>query len=495
MKTQHLFTKSITAILVKGRKKVERRKGTIWRFASGMALAAAVAFAPPTLASDSHDNGGSAVGALFVASNSTAPGRGNEVRMFNRFDDGSLDYLASFATGGVGSGPGTLFAGDALGSQGSMVATEDGKFLLLTNFSTNDISVFRISRSGLVLTDVEPSGGEFPVGVTVHENLVYVLNSGGRNGLRNDTFNARVVGFRLSDDGDLRRIRGSGRNLRSKTPALSDPNLPLVPHVLFSASEVRFSPNGKHLAVVIKATTVVDGLPAEGRIDIARVRNNGRLRNFVRNESPGLVPFALNFSDNSRQLYVVEAIGDFPRAAISSYRIRGNGRLAPISESVPLSLPGTVGDTLDTCWVVRVDNFLYTANFFSNTVSIVEILPNGSLQPFDEAATSSPPVFGPPADASTFDYNLDLAVSPDGNYLYNLLPGAGTIAGFRVAGSSAGSLDLIGFFDGLNSSPLVADPAAQPPGELLPLNNDGGSPAGAIAVDFGDDDDDDDDED
>ena len=97
-------------------------------------------------------------------------------------------------------------------------------------------------------------------------------------------------------------------------------------------------------------------------------------------------------------------------------------------------------------------------------------------------------------DSSTFNYNLDLAVSPDGRFLYNVLPGPGKIAGFEVDGWD-GSLDSIGRFEGLDSSPPVNDPAAQPPGELLPLNNDGGSPAGAIAVDFGGDDDDDDDDD
>ena len=54
-----------------------------------------------------------------------------------------------------------------------------------------------------MLVDVAPSGGQFPASIAVHDDLAYVLNSGG-TGI--------VQGFRIGRQG-LRPISDSARSL------------------------------------------------------------------------------------------------------------------------------------------------------------------------------------------------------------------------------------------------------------------------------------------
>src|SRR5919205_4021853 len=79
-------------------------------------------------------------GAVYVQTNA-AP---NEVIAFRRAADGSLDRLASVATGGKGEGS------PHLTSQGSVVLTRDGRYLLVANAASDDLSVFSVDADGSI---------------------------------------------------------------------------------------------------------------------------------------------------------------------------------------------------------------------------------------------------------------------------------------------------------------------------------------------------------
>ena len=128
---------------------------------------------------------------------------------------------------------------------------------------------------------------------------------------------------------------------------------------------------------------------------------------------------------------------------------------------------------LDSCWIVRSAGFLYTANFFSNSVSLVELRRNGALVLVGEAAETSSETCDDTNANCTF--NLDLVVTPNGDFLYNILPVAGGVAGWRI-NKRDGSLDSLGVFGGLEPSP-DDEPAAA-------FSQEGGAPAGIAAVDF-----------
>ena len=81
---------------------------------------------------------GTASGAVYVQTNSSP----NEVIAFRRAEDGSLDRTGSVATGGDGHGS------SHLQSQGSVVLTGDGQYLLVTNAASDDLSVFSVAADG-----------------------------------------------------------------------------------------------------------------------------------------------------------------------------------------------------------------------------------------------------------------------------------------------------------------------------------------------------------
>jgi 6-phosphogluconolactonase len=107
-------------------------------------------------------------GAVYVQTNS-AP---NEVIAFRRADDGSLDRIGSVATGGDGDGS------PHLQSQGSVVLTGDGQYLLVTNAASDDLSIFSVATDGSLELRQRVHTGSTPRSVAERDGLVVVLNTG-----------------------------------------------------------------------------------------------------------------------------------------------------------------------------------------------------------------------------------------------------------------------------------------------------------------------------
>src|SRR5436190_5989664 len=106
---------------------------------------------------------------LYVQTNETGS---NQVIAFRRAADGSLTPQGSFATGGSGLGV------PHLTSQGSVVLTGDGRFLLVANAASDNVSVFAIGADGPTLVHTVPSGGVAPKSIAESGGLVFVLNTG-----------------------------------------------------------------------------------------------------------------------------------------------------------------------------------------------------------------------------------------------------------------------------------------------------------------------------
>ena len=87
--------------------------------------------------------------------------------------------------------------------------------LLAVNAGSDTLSLFRVARGDkLLLKQVVPSGGQFPVGIAVRGHLVYALNAGGQGS---------VQGFWLYGN-RLWPITGSNRSL-----SLANTNPPELP--------------------------------------------------------------------------------------------------------------------------------------------------------------------------------------------------------------------------------------------------------------------------
>nr|WP_143598163.1 beta-propeller fold lactonase family protein [Tolypothrix sp. NIES-4075] len=373
--------------------------------------------------------------------------------MYNRADDGKLTLVGTFDTGGQGSGPAVRFAGDGLGSAHSVQISDNRRWLFVTNAGSNNVSVFRVKKDGLERTDVEPTG-IFPNSVTQYGNLVYVLNSAGEGS---------ITGYVLNKHGNLTPIPGSTRTLNANQDSVR-------PDVLFNPAEVSFTPDGRHLVVTIKDGPFAGALPnviptGPSRVLVFGVGYDGKpSENFTQTDLNNGGSFGFSFDRYGNLLVSLFVGGPELTGSVGSFRINQDGTLTPITPNVP-------NGQIDTCWVENNGRYAYTANYTSGTISSYRISKDGSLRLLASVAGLADDLPGPP-DKSQGATPLDLRISKNGRFLYNVLPGSGAIAGWRI--NRDGSLTKLGEFGGL---PDTVD------GDMAPFEfGFGGSPAG-IAVD------------
>src|SRR2546423_5336641 len=193
-----------------------------------------------------------APGAVYALTNQAG---GNTVAVYTRAADGSLTWLGGVATGGSG-------AGSSLGSQGALALSDDGRWLFAVNAGSNDVSAFRVTSGGLSLTSRVPSGGLRPISLTVHDELLYVLNAGG---------DGNISGFIVGAAGALTPIPGSTRPLSGSA---------------VGPAQVSFSPDGRWLIVTEKTTN---------RLDVYRVGADGIASGGAVTASAGGQPFGFAF--------------------------------------------------------------------------------------------------------------------------------------------------------------------------------------------------------
>ena len=361
----------------------------IGRFAAAAAaatmLAALVAAPGAAAASDIH---------VYVNDNS---GGVNTVAGFVRNGDGSLTPLAGspFVAGGAGNGVVT-------GSQGSLQATSDGRYLLVADAGSNQISILRVLPDGtLRQAEGSPvwSGGSAPISIAVHGGLVYVANAG-RGGA-----GSNYTGFRLNAGGHLSPIAGSTIPL----PATANPG------------DILFNGTGTNLVGVEVGTTD----PSTFRIDSFTVGPDGLLVAAPGSPFPAQAagPFGSEFSPaNPSRLYVSNAHAGAGNGTVSAFNVTSDGTLSSIGGS-----PYADNQTAP-CWVeISHDGkYLFAVNTGSTTISSYSILADGSLQLIGSTGFSSGPGIRP------FDARLD----PSGSTLYVVDATLDAITAFAVSGGS-----------------------------------------------------------
>ena len=323
---------------------------------------------------------------VFVMTNDP---NGNAVVAYDRLGDGRLKEVGTYATGGLGG----VLAGsvvDHTASQGALAFDESHDRLFAVNAGSSTVSVFTVSGDRLTRTQVLPSGGTFPVSVTVHDGVVYVLNALGGGSLQ---------GY-LELGGLLVPLPGSARQLQL------DPSA--TPQFTHTPGQVTFSPDGSQVIVTTKANG--------SAIDVFAVGRLGYLSSSpVVNAEPGTVPFAVSF-DAEGNLVVAEAGTN----ALATYALAPDGSLTLLHRAA-------TGQAA-TCWVARAGSFFYASNAGSASESGFSSGPGGELTLL--GAT--------PTDAGT----VDAAATPDGAFLYVQAGGQGLVDAFRI--NADGSLTALG---------------------------------------------------
>ena len=364
------------------------------------AFAAAVAAALPAGAAAAPDAPG--VGpAVFVQTNDPA---GNAIIAYRREADGSLTRADTFSTGGRG---GTTVSAptDPLASQGSLVLDRQRGLLYAVNAGSDSVSVFSVDGTRLVLRQVIPSGGDFPVGVTTARNLLYVLNAGGEGS---------VVGFKVAGQ-HLVRADGASRSLGLANGS--------PPFFLSSPAQVGLSPDAAHLIVTTKVNRAVEVF------DVARSGGLSDAPNVTSDTGP--VPFAFDF-DAAGRLILSDASG-----TANTFALGRDGSLSAVAADAP-------NGQAATCWIVQARGFFYTTNTGSDTITGYSQDSAGQLHLLSADGVSARTDGGP----------IDIAATPTGRFVYELNGTGGTVGIYEVGedGSLTKTGSVIGLraFDGIN---------------------------------------------
>ncbi len=357
------------------------------RVAMTLACSSVAAIAP-AVASAHPRHRSPVVGYVYVNDN-TSPA--NTVAGFARHADGVLTPLrrSPFATGGAGTGT-------SVGSQGSLQTAGHGRYVLAVDAGSNQVSVLQVGAHGrLESVPGSPvsSGGNQPVSIAVHGDLIYVANAGAGA--------ANYTGFTLGFGGRLRPLRGS-------TVSLPDGAQP---------GDVLFNGDGTRLVATRVGTSQVDSFV---------VGRDGRLRAAPGSPYPaqGLGPFGSEFRPtNPDQLFISNAHNTGAGSGtVSAFRDSADGTLSSIGAS-PFADHQTA-----PCWVeISHDgHYLFTVNTAQPSISRYAIERSGTLVLLGSTPLKNPTGLAP----------FDARLSPDGQTLWVVDNGAGAISAFSVHGGS-----------------------------------------------------------
>lgn len=314
----------------------------------------------------------------------------NGVIVLEQQADGSLKEMAGspVMTGGKG-----LSGGD-IDQQGAIRMA--GDFVLAVNPGSHTIAVLMKDKTGMlkpVAGSPFPSGGENPISLSVRGDVVYVVNQA--LPFANPRSKPNITGFRLMPDGKLAPIPGS---------TLTFP-------VGMGPAQIEFAPTGDAVALTA-------GFQAEN----GSVIHGGKLMpsGVIKPGTPvrprgasGTVGFS--WCPTGDRILV----SNFRGSAVTVFDID------PATGS-PKQLGDAIGDQEEAaCWTaISADGkALYVANFVSNSVSVFDVMENGTLKLLGSVKRRGTP--------STPD-TKDLVLSADGHYLYALGANSRTLSIFHI---------------------------------------------------------------
>ena len=318
-----------------------------------------------------------------------------------------------------------------------------------------------------------PSGGVGPNSLAYNNGRVFVSNidrDGLALGVPNTTRaepndEGSIVGFNLDDSGVLTAIAGSRVELDNR-PA-----------------DVGFSSDGSRLIVssITSGSAALPGTNAANSLSVFDINGDGTIGDLtgaatsteVGNVEGRNLPSAIDFDVTTigdREFIVVTEAREFNSAggppalpalqagSVSVYELNDNGSLTTTTSDFALGDPN--GDPLNnvnqltTCWIdfgpdgttFYVSNAINaTISSFSlnedGTLTLIETLAAEGTSGFEGGATTGPEVFG------TTDGFIDLDVSDDGQFLYQLEGLSGNIGVYSVDANDA-SLTLLQEFSG-----------------------------------------------
>jgi 6-phosphogluconolactonase (cycloisomerase 2 family) len=397
-------------------------------------------------------------GAVYAMSNGagqvegTAVQGSNSIVAYGRNQDGTLDLIDEFDTGGNG---GDFDGGEGLDpliSAYALSKTADNNFLLAVNAGSNTITSFTIQDDfSLEQSNVQTTNGVGPNSIAHIERsidgvngLVYVTNISRPEfaDAGEPAQQGSIMGYWLMDDGNLAPIAGSLRELANRPSA------------------VQFSPDGNFLVVAsINSGSSALASDDQNEIVVYGVNADGTLSNQIldgatstlRDNADGRnLPSAIGFQIVGDNYVVVTEAREFrpdgtppvfpglQDGSVSTWRITDAGTL----EAINLDIASGENNTGRTaCWIdFNEDESVF---FVSNAIEAglaAYSFDNGNIQLLDQTAAQGVGATGnttdPAAAFGTTEGWIDMWISDDGNYLYQLHGYRGTIGVYEVDGEN-----------------------------------------------------------
>lgn len=436
-------------------------------------------------------------GAVYVQTNALD---GNEVAAFGRNLDGTLFHIGDYATGGLGS---TEFDGgeglDPLISADSVIAVQNEQFLVTVNAGSDTVTSFRIEPDfSLTKISTIASGGVGPNSLAYSNGRLFVSNID-RDGFAlgdpstpraepNDEGN--ITGFFMNDEGVLAPLANSTIDLDNR-PA-----------------DLGFSADGSRLIVtsITAGSAALPGPGAANSVAVYDVNADGSVGAMVGSATGTVVgnpegrnlASAIDFDTtvvDGREFVVVTEAREFNAAggppalpalqagSVSVYELLADGSLVETESDFaigsPSGSPFDPANQLTTCWIDFAPDgqTFFASNAINASLSSLYVTPDGGLNlleataaqgvsGFSTGGTTGPEVFG------TTDGFIDMDVSADGRYLYQLEGLNGAISVFAVDGGSLTLVqELTGYLPDIDTQGLVAVSGPPVDGAVYTMTN------------------------
>ena len=407
-----------------------------------------------TTAPPEGDDNNAAAGGVFVMTNILDE---NTVVAYSRAADGTLTLAGEYGTGGQGSdqfdGPEGL---DPLISAYALINTPDNEYLMAVNAGSNTISVMRVNDDmSLELVDTESSFGTGPNSLAFNNGIVYVTNIDADGEFAGEPDQeGSIYGYTFSG-GDLTPIAGSRRYLENRPSAVRfspDGSTLLVASINAGSNQLASANEDSMTAFTIDA----EGIPSEFSTGGATSTLQGNAAN---RNLPSAIGFEVVDRSNGTFAIVTEAreftaAGDPPNfpglqsGSVSTYQVGGNGSLTGAQLDLVAGSAAARGEgQLTSCWIVLDPDgeYFYVSNAIDATISTFRFTDaSGNIELINEVAASGTGAGSNVTDGATAfqttDGWIDLDITDDGDYLYQLYGLSGAVGVYAV---DSGNLTLV----------------------------------------------------
>ncbi len=420
--------------------------------------------ATPVTPDDTTD-ADSPAGAVYVMSNGEGQIDGNvqgpnSIVAYQRFSDGTLSLIGSTPTGGNGGDYDGGEGLDPLISAYAITKTYDNEFVLAVNAGSNTLTSMAVGEDySLSVQSTQGTNGIGPNSIAHAKSnnngvngLVYVSNITREEFLAagEPAQQGSLMGFWLLEDGTLAPVDGSWTALANRPSAVQfSPNGDFLVVASINAGAAALE-SGSQDEIVVYAVDQATGTLSEV-LDGATstLRDNAENRNL-----PSAIGFQI-VGDNyvvvteAREFQANGAPPAFPAlqdGSVSTWQIQADGTLTPISLDVR---SGNNNDGRTACWLdfTADGNSFFVSNAIEAGLASFSF-DNGVVSLIDATAAQGTGATGNTTDGAaafaTTEGWIDMWISDDGEYLYQLYGLTGAVGVFRITGTSLELIEIVG---------------------------------------------------